>query len=75
MFCSKVAVGSEIIQIINHSHTVCNDKWSNPEIPNDTAPNIHRKLVLKVSLHGTMWIGRHAVNSAAGIIFINTIEN
>jgi hypothetical protein len=54
---------------------VCNDKWSNPEIPSDTAPNIYKKLVLKVSLHGTMWIGRHAVNSAAGIIFINTIED
>ena len=48
------AVGSERIQIISQSHTVCNDKLSNPEIPNDTAPNIHIKLVLEVGFHGTM---------------------
>jgi hypothetical protein len=25
-------------------------------IPNDTAPNIHGKLLLKVGFHGNMWI-------------------
>jgi hypothetical protein len=70
-----VGVGSERIHVISHSHTVCNDKWSNTEILNDAETNIHRKWVLKVGFYDILLIGRHTVNAAAGIIFINTIED